>query len=36
MEKTLAGKRKNLRGVWEGFRKVDDATLDALIEEVSN
>jgi hypothetical protein len=36
MENTLAGKRKNLRGVWEGFKKVDDATLDALIKEVSN
>ena len=34
--KTQTQKRKNLRSIWEGFRKVDDATLDALIKEVSN
>lgn len=34
--KTQAQKRKNLRSIWEGFKKVDDATLDALIKEVSN
>ena len=34
MANTMAGKRKNLRGIWEGFKKVDDKTLDALIEEI--
>ena len=34
--KTQAQKRNNLRSIWEGFKKVDNATLDALIEEVSN
>tara|TARA_R100000951_G_scaffold88673_1_gene76740 strand:- start:7 stop:570 length:564 start_codon:yes stop_codon:yes gene_type:complete len=34
--KTQSQKRSNLRSIWEGFKKVDDATLDALIEEVSN
>jgi len=34
MESTMAGKRKNLRGIWEGFRKVDDTTLNALIAEI--
>lgn len=34
--KTISQKRANLRSIWEGFRKVDDATLDALIAEVGN
>lgn len=34
--KTPSQKRDNLRSIWEGFRKVDDATLDALIAEVGN
>lgn len=34
MESTMAGKRENLRGVWEGFKKVDDTTLNALIAEI--
>jgi len=34
--KTPSQKRANLRSIWEGFRKVDDATLDALIAEVGN
>lgn len=29
-------KRKNLRGVWEGFKYVDDATLDKVIAEIGN
>lgn len=34
--KTLAQQRKNLRKVWEGFKYVDNATLDKLIAEVGN
>jgi hypothetical protein len=32
--KTISQKRKNLRKVWEGFKYVDDATLDKVIEEI--
>lgn len=31
---SAAQKRKNLRGVWEGFKYVDDATLDKVIAEI--
>lgn len=34
--KTISQKRANLRSIWEGFRRVDDVTLDALIAEVGN
>ena len=34
--KTSAEQRKNLRKVWEGFKHVDNATLDKLIAEVGN
>lgn len=29
-------KRDNLRGIWEGFKHVDNVTLDKLIAEVGN
>jgi len=32
--KTSSQKRKNLRKVWEGFKYVDDATLDKVIQEI--
>ena len=31
-----AGKRKNLRAVWEGFKYVDNATLDKVIGEIGS
>lgn len=31
---SAAGKRKNLRNIWEGFKYVDDNTLDQIIEEI--
>ena len=34
--KTTAQKRNNLRSIWEGFKKVDNNTLDALIAEVGS
>ena len=34
--KTTTQQRKNLRKVWEGFKHVDNATLDKLIAEVGN
>tara|TARA_B100000035_G_scaffold17934_1_gene14337 strand:+ start:1027 stop:1581 length:555 start_codon:yes stop_codon:yes gene_type:complete len=34
--KTPKIKRDNLRGIWEGFKHVDNATLDKLIAEVGN
>ena len=34
--KTPQQERANLRNIWEGFKKVDDKTLDALIAEVGN
>jgi len=34
--KTMSQKRNNLRSIWEGFKKVDDKTLDALIAEVGS
>ena len=34
--KSQASKRSNLRGVWEGFKYVDDATLDKVIAEIGN
>lgn len=34
--KTKGQRRKNLRKVWEGFKYVDNATLDKLILEVYN
>jgi len=34
--KTSAQQRQNLRKVWEGFKHVDNATLDKLIAEVGN
>ncbi len=33
---SAAQKRKNLRGVWEGFKYVDDSTLDKVIAEIGN
>ena len=33
---TSAEQRKNLRKVWEGFKYVDNVTLDKLIAEVGN
>lgn len=32
---SYAGKRKNLRNIWEGFKYVDDNTLDQIIGEIS-
>lgn len=34
--KSQASKRTNLRKVWEGFKYVDDATLDKVIAEIGN
>tara|TARA_R100001369_G_scaffold46170_1_gene72464 strand:+ start:17811 stop:18485 length:675 start_codon:yes stop_codon:yes gene_type:complete len=34
MGKTPRAKRQNLRGLWEGFKKVTDAELDAVIAEI--
>ena len=34
MGKTPRAKRQNLRGLWEGFKKVPDAELDAVIAEI--
>lgn len=34
--KTTQAKRKNLRSIWEGFKYVDNATLDRVIEEIGN
>jgi len=34
--KGSAGKRANLRSVWEGFKYVDNATLDKVIGEIGN
>jgi|TARA_B110000046_G_scaffold51821_1_gene57729 muramidase (phage lysozyme) len=34
--KTPGQKRANLRSIWEGFKKVDDQTLDSIIYEVSS
>jgi len=34
--KTMSQKRNNLRSIWEGFKKVDNKTLDALIAEVGS
>lgn len=34
--KSQASKRNNLRKVWEGFKYVDDATLDKVIAEIGN
>ena len=34
MGKTPRAKRQNLRGIWEGFKKVTDAELDAVIAEI--
>jgi muramidase (phage lysozyme) len=34
--KTSTQQRQNLRKVWEGFKHVDNATLDKLIAEVGN
>lgn len=34
--KTLADKRKNLRSIWEGFKYVDNSTLDRVIQEIGN
>ena len=34
--KTLADKRKNLRSIWEGFKHVDNSTLDRVIQEIGN
>lgn len=32
--KTLEAKRKNLRSIWEGFKYVDNATLNQVISEI--
>lgn len=32
--KTTQAKRKNLRSIWEGFKHVDNATLDRVIQEI--
>lgn len=34
--KTTQAKRKNLRSIWEGFKYVDNATLDRVIKEIGN
>jgi hypothetical protein len=34
--KGSSGKRANLRAVWEGFKYVDNATLDKVIGEIGN
>lgn len=34
--KTSAQQRQNLRKVWEGFKYVDNSTLDKLIKEIDN
>ena len=32
--KNPQGKRKNLRSIWEGFKHVDNSTLDKIIKEI--
>mgnify|MGYP000102334122 CR=1 FL=1 len=34
--KTTQAKRQNLRSIWEGFKHVDNATLDRVIQEIGN
>jgi len=34
--KTQASKRQNLRKVWEGFKYVDDATMNSIISEIES
>tara|TARA_R100001163_G_scaffold27725_2_gene22415 strand:- start:1908 stop:2432 length:525 start_codon:yes stop_codon:yes gene_type:complete len=34
--KTSGQRRRNLRKVWEGFKYVDNSTLDKLIKEINN
>lgn len=34
--KTVKAKRDNLRSIWEGFKYVDNTTLDSVIKEIEN
>ena len=34
--KTIQAKRQNLRSIWEGFKHVDNNTLDQIITEIDN